>query len=144
MALHVTFTMFYICTPHHQFRPLMKGGQLHNPLSALAYTLLCVCVCVMCVLCVCVRVCVYVCVCVCACIILFCMCLCVHLYGIQYSPRYTPVGRSFFAELDQEPYLLGNGREVWFWFHQNIWPSQWKMMLNIVGESGCHESPSSR
>lgn len=47
------------------------------------------------------------------------------------SMRYTPVGRSFFAPPETEPYLLGSGREVWFGFHQSIRPSQWKMMLNI-------------
>ncbi len=50
------------------------------------------------------------------------------------SMRYTPVGRSFFAPPEGEPYLLGSGREVWFGFHQSIRPSQWKMMLNIDGE----------
>ncbi len=49
------------------------------------------------------------------------------------SMRYTPVGRSFFAPPEGEPYLLGSGREVWFGFHQSIRPSQWKMMLNIDG-----------
>ncbi len=48
--------------------------------------------------------------------------------------RYTPVGRSFFAPPEDEPYTLGSGREVWFGFHQSIRPSQWKMMLNIDGE----------
>ena len=48
--------------------------------------------------------------------------------------RYTPVGRSFFAPPEGEPYMLGNGREVWFGFHQSIRPSMWKMMLNIDGE----------
>lgn len=47
------------------------------------------------------------------------------------SMRYTPVGRSFFTPPEGEPYPLGNGREVWFGFHQSIRPSQWKMMLNI-------------
>ena len=47
--------------------------------------------------------------------------------------RYTPVGRSFFAPPEGEPYVLGSGREVWFGFHQSIRPSQWKMMLNIDG-----------
>ena len=50
------------------------------------------------------------------------------------SHRYTPVGRSFFAPPETEPYLLGSGREVWFGFHQSIRPSQWKMMLNIDGK----------
>ena len=63
-----------------------------------------------------------------------------HIHTVHFlSPRYTPVGRSFFAPPDGEPYLLGNGREVWFGFHQSIRPSQWKMMLNIDGESECHE-----
>ena len=63
-----------------------------------------------------------------------------HIHTVHFlSPRYTPVGRSFFAPPDGEPYLLGNGREVWFGFHQSIRPSQWKMMLNIDGESKCHE-----
>jgi len=60
--------------------------------------------------------------------------------------RYTPVGRSFFAPPEDEPYTLGSGREVWFGFHQSIRPSQWKMMLNIDGgwglfacDSGEHE-----
>ena len=54
---------------------------------------------------------------------------------ISFPPsRYTPVGRSFFAPPDDEPYFLGSGREVWFGFHQSIRPSQWKMMLNIDGE----------
>ena len=48
--------------------------------------------------------------------------------------RYTPVGRSFFTPPEGDPYLLGNGREVWFGFHQSIRPSQWKMMLNIDGQ----------
>lgn len=47
------------------------------------------------------------------------------------SMIYTPVGRSFFAPPEGEPYTLGNGREVWFGFHQSIRPSMWKMMLNI-------------
>ena len=46
---------------------------------------------------------------------------------------YTPVGRSFFAPPEGEPYTLGNGREVWFGFHQSIRPSMWKMMMNIDG-----------
>ena len=50
--------------------------------------------------------------------------------------RYTPVGRSFFAQPEGDPYMLGNGREVWFGFHQSIRPSMWKMMLNIDGETG--------
>ena len=115
----------------------------------------CVCACV-CV-CVCVRVRVRVCACACACVhacvcvfvcVCVCVCVCAHLIYMVHtcivphahpSPRYTPVGWSFFAPLDGEPYLLGNGREVWFGFHQSIRPSQWKMMLNIDGESECHE-----
>lgn len=54
---------------------------------------------------------------------------------LKYSCRYTPVGRSFFSPPDGEPHPLGSGREVWFGFHQSIRPSQWKMMLNIDGES---------
>lgn len=50
------------------------------------------------------------------------------------SMTYTPVGRSFFAPPEGDPYLLGSGREVWFGFHQSIRPSQWKMMLNIDGK----------
>ena len=49
--------------------------------------------------------------------------------------RYTPVGRSFFAPPEGDPYPLGNGREVWFGFHQSIRPSMWKMMLNIDGKA---------
>ena len=91
----------------------------------------------MCV-CVCVRACVCACVCVCM-TYMVTRALC-HIHTLYFlSPRYTPVGRSFFAPPDGEPYLLGNGREVWFGFHQSIRPSQWKMMLNIDGELGCHE-----
>ena len=56
---------------------------------------------------------------------------CCYIY--YYNLRYTPVGRSFFAQPEGEPYTLGNGREVWFGFHQSIRPSMWKMMLNIDG-----------
>jgi eukaryotic translation initiation factor 2C len=49
------------------------------------------------------------------------------------SMKYTPVGRSFFTQPENEPYTLGNGREVWFGFHQSIRPSMWKMMMNIDG-----------
>ena len=87
--------------------------------------------------------CAHVCVCVCMCVHTFVWhntrALC-HIHTVySLSPRYTPVGWSFFAPLDGEPYLLGNGREVWFGFHQRIQPSQWKMMLNIDGESECRE-----
>lgn len=91
-----------------------------------------------------------------SCTVQYAMCMCtVHfpltctlLYSTRiymYSPfilplcaysctcRYTPVGRSFFAQPEGEPYTLGNGREVWFGFHQSIRPSMWKMMLNIDG-----------
>uniref|UniRef100_A0A1I8GV41 Protein argonaute-1 n=1 Tax=Macrostomum lignano TaxID=282301 RepID=A0A1I8GV41_9PLAT len=52
-----------------------------------------------------------------------------HLPSLQY----TPVGRSFFQQPDQDStdHPLGNGREVWFGFHQSVRPSHWKMMLNI-------------
>ena len=53
--------------------------------------------------------------------------------SLSFSGRYTPVGRSFFAPPEGEPYVLGSGREVWFGFHQSIRPSLWKMMLNIDG-----------
>ena len=63
------------------------------------------------------------------------LCLCLSLsLSLPLPPcRYTPVGRSFFAPPEGEPYVLGSGREVWFGFHQSIRPSQWKMMLNIDG-----------
>ena len=69
------------------------------------------------------------------------LCLCTSSYICNSvvstcSSRYTPVGHSFFSLPEGEPYLLGNGREVWFGFHQSIRPSQWKMMLNIDGEIG--------
>ena len=53
------------------------------------------------------------------------------------SMKYTPVGRSFFSPPDRTSIPLEGGREVWFGFHQSIRPSQWKMMLNIDGESLC-------
>ena len=59
--------------------------------------------------------------------------LCLSLSPTLPPCRYTPVGRSFFAPPEGEPYVLGSGREVWFGFHQSIRPSQWKMMLNIDG-----------
>ena len=49
--------------------------------------------------------------------------------------RHTPVGRSFFSPPDGQSHPLGGGREVWFGFHQSVRPTQWKMMLNIDGES---------
>ena len=62
-----------------------------------------------------------------------------HLMTLHFSLhlvffRYTLVGRSFFTPPEGDPYLLGNGREVWFGFHQSIRPSQLKMMLNIDGQ----------
>eukprot|EP00794_Sanderia_malayensis_P004420 gene4420-5010_t len=48
------------------------------------------------------------------------------------SLRYIPVGRSFFSPPDEPGcYQLGNGREVWFGYHQSLRPSQWKMMINL-------------
>ena len=58
---------------------------------------------------------------------------CIYIHTYIHTYRYTPVGRSFFAPPEGEPYTLGNGREVWFGFHQSIRPSMWKMMLNIDG-----------
>ena len=51
------------------------------------------------------------------------------------TPRYTPVGRSFFSSPEGYDHPLGGGREVWFGFHQSVRPAMWKMMLNIDGES---------
>ena len=57
------------------------------------------------------------------------------LPAVSCPRRHTPVGRSFFSPPDGKSHPLGGGREVWFGFHQSVRPTQWKMMLNIDGES---------
>ncbi|XP_015374686.1 PREDICTED: protein argonaute-2-like [Diuraphis noxia] len=47
------------------------------------------------------------------------------------SMTYTPIGRSFFSPPKEYYHPLGDGREVWFGFHQSFQPSKWKMMLNV-------------
>ncbi|XP_065062835.1 protein argonaute-2-like isoform X2 [Rhopilema esculentum] len=48
------------------------------------------------------------------------------------SLRYVPVGRSFFQPPDiKNAYQLGQGREIWFGYHQSIRPAYWKTMINL-------------
>lgn len=46
--------------------------------------------------------------------------------------RMVSVGRSFFTPTRGQTLELGDGREVWYGYHQSLRPSMWKtMLLNI-------------
>ena len=59
---------------------------------------------------------------------------------IRMTPRlrFHPVGRSVFRPPDpmaEGTILLGQGREVWFGYHQSIRPSMWSLDLTVNGSS---------
>ena len=51
---------------------------------------------------------------------------------IHVCHRVEAVGQSFFTPNYDRTTTLGDGREVWFGYHQSLRPSMWKtLLLNI-------------
>lgn len=52
-------------------------------------------------------------------------------HGFKINDSYTSIGRNFFLKQQQKARDLGNGKEIWFGFHQSLRECESSMMLNV-------------
>ena len=53
------------------------------------------------------------------------------MHGFKMNDAFTSVGRNFFAKHQERARELGQGKEIWFGFHQSLRACEGTMMLNI-------------